>query len=136
MKAGLKPACQDELKWAWEALSSCTCCKSLSVMVSGACVFQAGLLPEGGKPGKVVDGAISRRVMNTGRADFLANLALFPGELRCLLLLLLTSLDLYLCFKRRFKQPFQESWSQKSDLNVLLFIASVQLATECVVLCV
>jgi Cofactor assembly of complex C subunit B, CCB2/CCB4 len=80
MKPGLKPACKEELLWAWDALSSCTCCKSLSVMVSGACVFQAGLIPDGAKPGKVVDGAISRRAMSTGKANFLANIALFPGE--------------------------------------------------------
>ena len=43
-------------------------------------MFQAGLLPDGGKPGKSVDGAISRRAMSSGKADFLANLALFPGE--------------------------------------------------------
>ena len=79
MKPGLKPACKEELAWAWDALSSSTCCKSLSVMVSGACVFQAGLIPEGGKPGKAVDGAISRRTMSSGKADFLANLALYPG---------------------------------------------------------
>lgn len=85
MKTGLKAACKEELLWAWDALSSCTCCKSLSVVVSGACVFQAGLLPAGGKPGKVVDGPISRRAMSTGKADFLANLSLFPGELPPLL---------------------------------------------------
>jgi hypothetical protein len=82
MKPGLKPACKEELRWAWDAISTCTCCKSMSVMVSGACVFQAGLIPEGAKPGRVVDGAISRRVVNSGKADFLANIALFPGEHR------------------------------------------------------
>lgn len=48
-------------------------------MVSRQCVFQAGILPEGGKPGQSVDGAISKKVMSTGKANFLANLVLFPG---------------------------------------------------------
>lgn len=96
LKSGLKPACKEELLWAWEALRSCTCCKSLSVMVSGACTFQAGLIPEGEKPGQVVDGTISRRVMSTGKADFLAKLALYPGELLHLFLPLIESAPCWL----------------------------------------
>lgn len=76
---GLKPVLKNEAAWAWEAISSSTCCKSMTIMYAGSCVFQAGLLPEGSKPGRAVNGSICKQVMQSGKANFLANLVLYPG---------------------------------------------------------
>lgn len=76
---GLKAAVKSEAVWAWESINSSTCCQSMSIMYSGACVYQAGLIPEDSKPGRAVNGTICRGVMQSGKANFLANLVLYPG---------------------------------------------------------
>jgi Cofactor assembly of complex C subunit B, CCB2/CCB4 len=76
---GTRSSAKVEMKWAWQALSSATCCRSLVVFHSGVCVFQAGLMPNGVKPGRGRVGRICENVMKAGKANYLANLLLFPG---------------------------------------------------------
>lgn len=49
------------------------------VLHSGVCVMHAGLGAPGCTPGKAAAGPISKGVMKQGKANYLANLTLFPG---------------------------------------------------------
>eukprot|EP00892_Ulva_mutabilis_P009259 jgi/Ulvmu1/6705/UM030_0037.1 len=77
---GLKSAVKTEVAWAWDSIKSSTCCQSMTVVYAGTCVYQAGLIPEESKPGRAVNGSICRGVMKSGKANFLANLVLYPGR--------------------------------------------------------
>lgn len=68
-----------ELQWSWRALSAATCCRSVAVFHAGRCVLQAGLAPVGGARGGGKLGPLSEEVMKRGKANYLANLALYPG---------------------------------------------------------
>lgn len=80
-KPGVKPVLKKEITWACDSIRSCTCCQSITIVYSGDTVFQAGLIPEDSKPGRPVNGTICRGVMKSGKANFLANLVLYPGAL-------------------------------------------------------
>ena len=83
LRDGLKRPSALELRWAWESLSASSCCRSVVVFHSGACVLHAGRRPVGSRVGKAKAGPICQDVMQQGRANYLANLKLFPGALVC-----------------------------------------------------
>ncbi|GMH39091.1 hypothetical protein BSKO_06989 [Bryopsis sp. KO-2023] len=68
-----------ELKWAWRALSSSTRCQSLVVFHQGEPVYQAGLRYRGTTMNAAKMGKICSQTQESGRANYLANLQLFPG---------------------------------------------------------
>ncbi|KAI3817577.1 hypothetical protein L1987_11372 [Smallanthus sonchifolius] len=79
-----------ELKWAWESLSTVTCCRSLVIVYDGICVLQIGYASASssyeGEPPMVVDpsklmqGLIYQGVVKSGSQSYLANLSLYPGK--------------------------------------------------------
>ena len=79
LRTGLKRASATELRWAWEALNAATCCRTLVVLYAGTCILHEGLGPPGCKAGKAKGGTICDTVMKEGKANYLANLILFPG---------------------------------------------------------
>jgi len=73
---------QKELRWVWEALESSCLCGSLVVLSGQRRLMQAGrgtnqmdLGPEA-----PVLGPICSRAVETGKGNYLANMALFPGR--------------------------------------------------------
>ncbi|KAK1415696.1 hypothetical protein QVD17_31481 [Tagetes erecta] len=79
-----------ELTWAWESLSSVTCCRSLVIVYDGICVLQIGYASasssnEGESPmvvdsNKLMQGSIYQGVVKSGSQSYLANLSLYPGK--------------------------------------------------------
>nr|GEV34829.1 hypothetical protein [Tanacetum cinerariifolium] len=76
-----------ELTWAWESLSTVTCCRSLVVVYDGICALQIGYASsnEGGEPtvvdsSKLMQGSIYQGVVKSGSQSYLANLSLYPGK--------------------------------------------------------
>ncbi|GJT34309.1 protein cofactor assembly of complex C subunit B CCB4, chloroplastic isoform X1 [Tanacetum coccineum] len=76
-----------ELTWAWESLSTVTCCRSLVVVYDGVCVLQIGYASsnEGGEStvvdsSKLMQGSIYQGVVKSGSQSYLANLSLYPGK--------------------------------------------------------
>jgi hypothetical protein len=75
----LEDESKEELRWAWESIGAATCCCTLVALHSGVCILQAGLVCPGCKPGEASAGIICKDVMQRGQANYLANLALYPG---------------------------------------------------------
>ncbi|KAL8256195.1 hypothetical protein R6Q59_031262 [Mikania micrantha] len=79
-----------ELTWAWESLSTVTCCRSLVIVYDGVCVLQIGYASasssyEGEHPmvvdsNKLMQGSIYQGVIKSGSQNYLANLSLYPGK--------------------------------------------------------
>ncbi|KAL8226771.1 hypothetical protein R6Q57_016603, partial [Mikania cordata] len=79
-----------ELTWAWESLSTVTCCRSLVIVYDGICVLQIGYASASsyyeGEHAMVVDsnklmqGSIYQGVIKSGSQNYLANLSLYPGK--------------------------------------------------------
>jgi len=72
-----------ELKWCWESVRSATRCGSLVVIYDGKRYLQAGVAPQGmllTSEAPALIGGICDRVMSTGKGNYLANMALFPGR--------------------------------------------------------
>lgn len=82
VREGLKRRSVAELWWAWEALSSATCCRSLVVLHSDVCVLHAGLACPECRPGNAEPGKLCAEVIGRGKATYLGNLILFPGAVR------------------------------------------------------
>jgi len=78
----LPAAAEAELRWLWASLSACTRTASLLVLYRGAVAFQAGLAPAGGARGaeRVLGAACVLEAQASGRANYFANLALFPAR--------------------------------------------------------
>ncbi|KAI3515527.1 hypothetical protein L1887_14426 [Cichorium endivia] len=72
-----------ELKWAWESLSTVTCCKSLVIVYDGICVLQIGYASTSSTfvdADKLMQGSIYQGVIKSGSQSYLANLSLYPGK--------------------------------------------------------
>ncbi|XP_076900530.1 protein COFACTOR ASSEMBLY OF COMPLEX C SUBUNIT B CCB4, chloroplastic-like [Bidens hawaiensis] len=75
-----------ELKWAWDSLSSVTCCRSLVIVYDAICVIQIGYASSNeGEEGvvdsnKLMQGSIYQGVVKSGSQSYLANLSLYPGK--------------------------------------------------------
>ncbi|GAA0158889.1 hypothetical protein LIER_38748 [Lithospermum erythrorhizon] len=78
-----------ELLWAWDSLSTVTCCRSLVVVYDGRCVFQIGVaaLSSSNKADamsvdttKLVQGSLYQGVITSSSQSYLANLSLYPGK--------------------------------------------------------
>lgn len=78
----LPPSAAQEAKWVWESLKSSTKCGSLLVVYDGERVLQAGVGPKGLTldSATVELGDICKAVMKSGRGNYMANMALFPGR--------------------------------------------------------
>ena len=73
-------AARAELQWAWSALSASTRCQSLVAFWDEACVAHYGMACDGCEPSRAsLEGPICKGVMQQGKANYLANLILFPG---------------------------------------------------------
>jgi Cofactor assembly of complex C subunit B, CCB2/CCB4 len=79
VREGLRKRTQAELWWAWEALSSATCCCSQVVFHTGVCVLQAGVACQQCTAGCAEPGKMCEEVIERGKANYLGNLALVPG---------------------------------------------------------
>ncbi|KAL5216898.1 hypothetical protein ABZP36_008299 [Zizania latifolia] len=85
---GVSSSALRELLWAWDSLTSTTCCKSLVVVYGGVCVLQIGVAacsPEDGNAVTVdaqrfMQGSLHKNAMESKKQSFLANLALYPGR--------------------------------------------------------
>ncbi|KAM0987348.1 hypothetical protein ACFX13_011686 [Malus domestica] len=89
MHPNLPKTLLSELLWAWESLSSVTCCRSLVIVYDGRCILQIGFAAESsngdGKAAdvdadKLMQGSLYRGVMKSGVQSYLANLYLYPGK--------------------------------------------------------
>ncbi|KAK4842703.1 hypothetical protein QYF36_026377 [Acer negundo] len=77
-----------ELLWAWESLSTVTCCRSLVVIYDSNCILQIGMAAESGNDdeyvtvdaSKLMQGSVYQGVMRSGSQSYLANLLLYPGR--------------------------------------------------------
>lgn len=78
-----------ELLWAWEALSSATCSKSLVVVYGDDSLLQIGVAAESSaKNGeavavdvpKLIQGSLYKSLLGSGKQSYLANLSLYPGR--------------------------------------------------------
>ncbi|XP_076926855.1 protein COFACTOR ASSEMBLY OF COMPLEX C SUBUNIT B CCB4, chloroplastic [Bidens hawaiensis] len=74
-----------ELKWAWESLSSVTCCRSLVIVYDAICALQIGYASSNEGEGvvdsnKLMQGSIYQGVVKSGSQSYLANLSLYPGK--------------------------------------------------------
>ncbi|CAI0379562.1 unnamed protein product [Linum tenue] len=76
-----------ELLWAWESLSSVTCCRCLVVVYDGTCILQIGVAaesPDGEAlavdAARLTEGSVYQGVMKSGSQSYLANLSLYPGR--------------------------------------------------------
>ncbi|CAI0627614.1 unnamed protein product [Linum tenue] len=76
-----------ELLWAWESLSSVTCCRCLVVVYDGTCILQIGVAaesPDGEAQAvdaaRLTEGSVYQGVMKSGSQSYLANLSLYPGR--------------------------------------------------------
>ncbi|XP_020573590.1 protein COFACTOR ASSEMBLY OF COMPLEX C SUBUNIT B CCB4, chloroplastic [Phalaenopsis equestris] len=84
------PECSaTELLWAWESLSTATCCRSFVVVHGGNCLLQVGVAAEpstenGGVSTidvpRLTQGSLYRTVVESGKQSYLANLSLYPGR--------------------------------------------------------
>jgi hypothetical protein len=64
---------------AWQALSSATRARSLVLFHRGRCIAQLGVAPEEFAAGLAAPGPMCQEAMQSGRGNYMANLALFPG---------------------------------------------------------
>ena len=72
-----------ELAWSWDALRGATKCGSFAVFYKGKRMLQAGVVParaEPLEPEMSALGTICTRAMESGKGNYLANLALAPGR--------------------------------------------------------
>eukprot|EP01018_Ginkgo_biloba_P002755 Gb_38027 [translate_table: standard] len=78
-----------ELFWVWDSLSGITCCQALVIVHNGTCLLQLGIASESaeiqGVPmfvdaHKLVQGSLCQGIQNSGKQNYLANLALYPGR--------------------------------------------------------
>lgn len=78
----LPPAARAEVLWAWHALSAATRCESVVAFWDGMCIAHHGLACDDCQPSSSSpEGPICKGVMQQGKANYLANLILFPGAL-------------------------------------------------------
>ncbi|EOY00279.1 Cofactor assembly of complex C [Theobroma cacao] len=77
-----------EIFWAWESLSTITCCRSLVIIYDCKCIVQIGAAaksPNDGEPvivdaAKLMQGSLCIGVLKSGAQRYLANLSLYPGR--------------------------------------------------------
>ncbi|GLT74255.1 hypothetical protein SLA2020_460610 [Shorea laevis] len=77
-----------EILWAWESVSSASCCRSLVIVYDCICILQIGVAAESHNDGepmavdvaKLVQGSLYQGVMRSGAQSYLANLSLYPGR--------------------------------------------------------
>ncbi|CAL5014495.1 unnamed protein product [Urochloa decumbens] len=85
---GVSNSALHELLWAWNSLTTATCCKSLVAVYGGNCVLQIGVAagsPEDGNAltvdaQKFIQGSLYKSAMESKKQSYLANLALYPGR--------------------------------------------------------
>lgn len=63
----------------WAAVSSATRTRSLALFYNGRCLLLAGVAPAGAAGAAAVPGPICQAAMKSGKGNYLANLAVFPG---------------------------------------------------------
>lgn len=77
-----------EIFWAWESLSTVTCCRSLVVVYNCQCIVQIGVVAKSQNDGeplavdaaKLMQGSLCQGVLKSGTQSYLANLSLYPGR--------------------------------------------------------
>lgn len=71
-----------ELTWCWDAIKGATTCGAVLVVHKGKRHMQAGITPAKAQLSAEAPplGPICERCMDTGKGNYLANLALFPGR--------------------------------------------------------
>ncbi|XP_010548174.1 PREDICTED: protein COFACTOR ASSEMBLY OF COMPLEX C SUBUNIT B CCB4, chloroplastic isoform X2 [Tarenaya hassleriana] len=77
-----------EFIWAWDSLSTSTCCRSLVIIYDGICLLQIGMAAESPEDrrlvtvntDKLMKGSVYKGVMKSGAQNYLANLSLYPGR--------------------------------------------------------
>eukprot|EP00240_Pyramimonas_obovata_P015391 CAMPEP_0118956834 /NCGR_PEP_ID=MMETSP1169-20130426/61787_1 /TAXON_ID=36882 /ORGANISM="Pyramimonas obovata, Strain CCMP722" /LENGTH=303 /DNA_ID=CAMNT_0006904881 /DNA_START=173 /DNA_END=1084 /DNA_ORIENTATION=+ len=77
----LEEPAASELKWCWEAVKAASRCGSLVVLHDGKRLLQAGTAPTDiDLTSAPALGVICDSVMSSGKGNYLANMALFPGR--------------------------------------------------------
>ncbi len=77
----LPPRAAAELQWLWSALTGATRAQSLAVFYRGARVMQAGVAPAACDVAQQPElGPIIAQALQSGTANYFANLALYPGR--------------------------------------------------------
>ncbi|XP_039012651.1 protein COFACTOR ASSEMBLY OF COMPLEX C SUBUNIT B CCB4, chloroplastic isoform X1 [Hibiscus syriacus] len=77
-----------EIHWAWESLSTVTCCRSLVIVYDFQCIAQIGVAAKSlndNEPitvdaAKLMQGSLCQGVLKSGAQSYLANLSLYPGR--------------------------------------------------------
>ncbi|XVF84857.1 hypothetical protein PTKIN_Ptkin17bG0073200 [Pterospermum kingtungense] len=77
-----------EIFWAWESLSTVTCCRSLVIVYECQCIVQIGVAAKSLNDGealavdaaKLMQGSLCQGVLKSGAQSYLANLSLYPGR--------------------------------------------------------
>ncbi|CAG9463711.1 unnamed protein product [Pedinophyceae sp. YPF-701] len=77
-------ALKQELEWAWSAAEGSAGATSMVVFIRNRCVLQRGMATEDAKPGAAEPGPIVAKVVGSGKANYLANLAPYPGRFELL----------------------------------------------------
>lgn len=78
-----------ELYWVWESLANITCCQALVIVYKSSCVLQVGVAFESTTvqgeavsvdAPKLVQGSLCQGIWSSGKQNYMANLALYPGR--------------------------------------------------------
>ncbi|KAG0451411.1 hypothetical protein HPP92_026426 [Vanilla planifolia] len=87
INSSLPEAAVLELLWAWESLSTATCCRSFVVVYHEDCLLQIGSAARSVSGDvvtvdvpKLINGSLYRGVIKSEKQSYLANLSLYPGK--------------------------------------------------------
>ena len=67
------------IRRVWSALQAASRCRALVLFLGAKCMLHFGAANTGCAGGSAVMGPICRKVLEAGRGNYLANLALYPG---------------------------------------------------------
>lgn len=78
-----------ELYWVRESLANITCCQSLVIVYKSSCLIQVGVMSESATvqgeavsvdAPKLVQGSLCQGIWSSGKQNYMANLAIYPGR--------------------------------------------------------
>lgn len=70
----------EEIRWAFDALSSSSRCIALVIFRGGRCIAHLGVGAEEAHPGAAVPGKLATAAIASQKGNYLANLTLYPGR--------------------------------------------------------